>query len=166
MERDEKWLAQEEARLMTWPREKLIGWLEWNDPNGIWTDKDMVANDMDPMTVADAVQQVMEFVGQDMLSPEEMMSGSLDANPGRYPKPDEFDPWLKGSPMPPARKKTIDIKDLMRKDPDAADALVEMLGSEADQVEIEDGSGGYLVRHPDTGEVWEYDGANGFWVEV
>ena len=166
MERDDAWVQSEEQRLMTWPREKLIGWLEWNDANGIWSDKDMIANDMDPMTVADAVEQVMNFVRENLESPEEMMGGSLAANPGRYPKPDEFDPWLKGSPMPPARTKKLDIADLMRNDPDAADGLVEMLGDEADTVEIEDGPGGYLVRHPKTGEMWEYDGANGFWVEI
>lgn len=95
MERDAKWLAHERARLLTWPREKLIGWLEWNDANGIWSDEDMIANDMDPMTVEDAVDQVMVFVEENLETPEEMMGASLEKNPGRYPKPAEFDPWLK-----------------------------------------------------------------------
>lgn len=95
MERDANWLASERARLLTWDRKKLIGWLQWNDPNGIWSDDDMVANDMDPMSVEDAVDQVMPFVEENMETPEEMMRGSLKANPGRYPKPAEFDPWLK-----------------------------------------------------------------------
>jgi hypothetical protein len=95
MERDQAWLESERQRLLAWPREKLIGWLQWNDPNGIWSDKDMVANDMDPMTVDEAVEQVMVFVEETMETPEEMMRGSLDANPARYPKPQEFDPWLK-----------------------------------------------------------------------
>lgn len=79
--RDANWLASE--------------WLQWNDPNGIWSDDDMVANDMDPMTVEDAVDQIMPFVEETGETPEEMMHGSLAANPGRYPKPAEFDPWLK-----------------------------------------------------------------------
>jgi hypothetical protein len=95
MKRDENWLASERARLLTWDREKLIGWLQWNDPNGIWSDEAMVANDMDPMTVEDAVEQVMPFVEETLETPEEMMYGSLKANPNRYPKPAEFDPWLK-----------------------------------------------------------------------
>ena len=93
-ERDDAWLQAEEQRLLKWPREKLIGWLQWNDGNGIWSDEDMIRNDMDPMTVEDAVEQVMEFVREDMLSPEEMMSGSLASNPGRYPEPAEFDPFI------------------------------------------------------------------------
>lgn len=164
---EDAWLQAEEQRLLKWPRQKLIGWLQWNDGNGIWSDEDMIRNDMDPMTVEDAVEQVMKFVRENMETPEEMMGGSLDSNPGRYPKPDAFDPWLKGTPMPPrAGPKKLDIADLMRNDPDAADGLVDMLGSDADNVDIEDGPGGYLVRHPHTGEMWEYDGANGFWVEV
>lgn len=95
MERNDEWLEAERARLMTWPREKLIDWLAWNDPNGIWTDKDMIANDMDPMTVEDAVEQVMPFVEENMETPEEMMTGSLTANPGRYPQPSDFDRFLK-----------------------------------------------------------------------
>jgi len=166
MERDQAWLESERQRLMTWPREKLIGWLQWNDPNGVWSDEDMLADDMDPMTVEDAVEQVMMFVEETGESPEEMMQGSLSANPGRYPKPAEFDPWLKNTPMPPLPPKALDVKWLMRKDPDAFDSLIEMMGSEADELELEDAPDGYLARHPRTGEVWEYDGANGFWVEA
>lgn len=95
MERDDAWLAQERQRLLGWPREKLIGWLRWNDPNGIWTDKQMVANDMDPMSLEDAVEQVMVNVEETLETPEEMMASSLAQNPKRYPRPEEFDPWLK-----------------------------------------------------------------------
>ncbi len=83
------------ARLMTWPREKLIGWLQWNDPNGIWTDKDMEANDMDPMSVEEAVDQIMAFVEDNGETPEDMMGASLEANPSRYPQPSQFDKFLK-----------------------------------------------------------------------
>ncbi len=95
MERDEQWVEAVRADLMTWDRQKLIDWLCWNDANGIWTDEDMVANDMDPMTVEDAVEQVMPFVEETRETPEEMMKGSLEANPGRYPFPDQFDRFLK-----------------------------------------------------------------------
>lgn len=164
MERDANWLASERQRLLTWPREKLIGWLQWNDGNGIWSDEDMIANDMDPMTVEDAVEQVMAFVEENRETPEEMMGGSLEKNPDRYPKPAEFDPWLKGAPMPPAKPRDFDM--LKAKDRVAAASLRDMLGSDTINVEFEDGPGGYLVRHKDTGEVWEYDGANDVWLEV
>lgn len=95
MERDQAWLESEYQRLMTWPREKLIGWLVWNDANGVWTDEDMIANDMDPMTVEDAVEQIMMFVEENRETPEEMMGTSLAINPDRYPNHREFDPWLK-----------------------------------------------------------------------
>lgn len=88
-------LAAERERLMSWPRHDLIDWLCWVDPNGIWTDEDMVANDMDPMSQEEAVDQVMSFVEEEMETPEEMMGASLKANPGRYPKPEEFDRFLK-----------------------------------------------------------------------
>lgn len=89
-------LAAERHRLMTtWSHKDLIDWLCWNDPNGIWTDEDMIANDMDPMSQEEAVDQVMAFVEENMETPEEMMGSSLKANPGRYPKPEEFDRFLK-----------------------------------------------------------------------
>lgn len=166
MERDDKWLAHERARLLTWPREKLIGWLHWNDPNGIWYDDDMVANDMDPMTVEDAVEQVMPFVEETMETPEEMMGGSQATNPGRYPKPVEFDPWLKGTGELPNKSKSKAFDLLKSKDPTAAAALHDMLGRDVINVEFEDGPEGYVVTHKDTGEVWEYDGAEDMWVEA
>lgn len=95
MERDASWLFDEHDRLLTWPRQKLIDWLCWNDANGIWTDEDMIANDMDPMTVEDAVDQIMPFVEENLETPEEMMAGSLKANPTRYPQPSQFDRFLK-----------------------------------------------------------------------
>ena len=76
-DRGDDWLASERKRLLaTWSRKDLISWLVWNDPNGIWTDKDMIANDMDPMTQEDAVEQVMEFVKDNRETPEEMKIGS------------------------------------------------------------------------------------------
>lgn len=89
-------LAAERHRLMTtWDRKKLIDWLCWVDPNGIWTDKDMHANDMDPMSQEEAVDQVMSFVEDAGETPEEMMGGSLAVNPDRYPQPQQFDRFLK-----------------------------------------------------------------------
>ena len=32
-------------------RESIINWLCWNDPNGIWTDDDSVAEDKQPLTL-------------------------------------------------------------------------------------------------------------------
>jgi hypothetical protein len=78
MQRDAKWLENERRRLLTWDRQMLIGWLSWNDPNGIWTDKEMAANDMDPMSVEEAVDMIMEFVAENMETPEEMMRRSLE----------------------------------------------------------------------------------------
>lgn len=165
MQRDDAWLAKVRAHLMTWPREKLIGWLQWNDGNGIWSDEDMIANDMEPMTVKDAVEQVMMFVEENRETPEEMMQGSLEANPDRYPKHDQFDPWLRGSPMPKAQAKGYDA--LRSKDPAAAQSLKDMLGADVHAVVIDvDGPDGYTVTHPTSGETWEYDGANDMWMEV
>lgn len=81
--------------LTTWTRQDMIDWLCWNDRNGIWTDEDMRREDMDPMSEEEAVDQIMAFVEDTGETPEEMMGGSLKANPQRYPKPEEFDRFLK-----------------------------------------------------------------------
>jgi hypothetical protein len=167
MERDAAWLAKVRAELLTWPREKLIGWLNWVDSNGIWSDSDMIANDMDPMTVEDAVEQVMAFVEESGESPVDSMAASLEKNPGRYPKPEEFDPWLKGTGDLPNQPKQGTFEWLVAKDRPAALSLRDLLGHDVhNQIEIDDGPTGYLVTHKGTGEVWEYDGANDMWLEV
>ena len=73
MNRDDKWLETERVRLMKWDRLQLIDWLQWVDSNGIWSDEDMVDNELDPMGVEEAVEQVMVFVAGNMETPEEMM---------------------------------------------------------------------------------------------
>ena len=37
-------------------RKQLIAWLCWNDPNGIYTDRDSLAGDRPPLTLAEARQ--------------------------------------------------------------------------------------------------------------
>jgi len=81
--------------MTSFSREELIDWLCWVDANGIWTDKDLIANDMDPMSQEEAVDQVMAFVEETGETPEEMMGASLEANPDRYSNPEEFDRFLK-----------------------------------------------------------------------
>lgn len=88
-------LEQERQRLMTWPREKLIGWLQWNDPNGAYSDEDAIRDDFEPLDVPTAVDLIMAHVEEAGETPEEMMGGSLAANPQRYPKPEQFDYYLK-----------------------------------------------------------------------
>ena len=88
----EEWLSAERARLLKWDRHQLIDWLQWVDPNGTWSDEDMVRGDMDPMDVVEAVDQVMNFVEETLETPEEMMASSATANPGRY-RPGSMDPF-------------------------------------------------------------------------
>lgn len=40
----------------------LIRFLVWVDGNGIWSDQDSIANDMDPITFEDAKSKVLEFL--------------------------------------------------------------------------------------------------------
>lgn len=75
-ERDEKWLAAERQRLMGWPREDLIAWLRWNDPNGSYTDEDAEAEGMEPLDVESAVDLVMGHVEENLETPEEMRAAS------------------------------------------------------------------------------------------
>jgi len=74
--RDEKWIAQERARLMKWSREELIDWLRWNDHNGSFTDKDAEAEGWAPLSVEEAVDIIMKHVEENLETPEEMMRSS------------------------------------------------------------------------------------------
>jgi hypothetical protein len=38
----------------TGTREEIIAWLEWNDPNGVWNDKDSEAEGWQPITLEGA----------------------------------------------------------------------------------------------------------------
>jgi len=35
-------------------REQVIEWLEWNDPNGVYSDSDSIAEGFDPLTLETA----------------------------------------------------------------------------------------------------------------
>jgi len=82
MKRDANWLERIRHGLLVWDRDQLIDWLQWVDSNGIWSDEDMLSNDLDPMSVEEAVDQVMSFVAETMETPEEMITRSTRANPG------------------------------------------------------------------------------------
>lgn len=75
-ERDDNWIESERRRLMTWPREDLIAWLRWNDPNGSFADEEAEAEDMEPLDVEGAVDIIMRHVEENLESPEEMMRSS------------------------------------------------------------------------------------------
>lgn len=72
-ERDDKWLENERRRLMGWPREDLIAWLRWNDPNGSFTDEDAEAEGWKPLDVRGLVDIIMNHVEENLETPEEMM---------------------------------------------------------------------------------------------
>lgn len=84
-ERDASWLAGERARLMGWPREELIRWLQWNDHNGSFSDEDSEREGMDPITVEDAVDLIMNHVEENMETPEEMVRGARVRGVGAMP---------------------------------------------------------------------------------
>ena len=43
-------------------REGLIRFLVWVDGNGIWTDSDSLANDMEPISLQEAKEKAQEFL--------------------------------------------------------------------------------------------------------
>ena len=45
---------EQRAILTEGTRRDLIGWLEWNDPNGCYSDADMEAEGLDPLTLEEA----------------------------------------------------------------------------------------------------------------
>lgn len=57
--------ADLEKELSLWSREKMINWLEWNDPNGIWTDEDAKAEGYKPFTQQDAKDYLIQILSQD-----------------------------------------------------------------------------------------------------
>lgn len=98
MNRDANWISAERNRLLEWDRLDLIEWLVWVDPGGVWTDVDMERDGMDPMSVADAVEQVMVFVAVNRRTPEEMTEkGSPRPEDGLYRSPDGARPDFVGA---------------------------------------------------------------------
>jgi hypothetical protein len=96
-ERDEKWLESERRRLMTWPREDLIAWLRWNDPNGSYTDEDAAAEDMEPLDVESAVDLIMGHVEENLETPEEMRAAAARQAHRQPAMPAAYDPsrWMR-----------------------------------------------------------------------
>ena len=43
-------------------REGLIRFLVWVDGNGIWSDSDSIANDMEPISLQEAKEKAQEFL--------------------------------------------------------------------------------------------------------
>ncbi len=54
--RDENFANPEmqQAILEEGSREEIVRWLEWNDPNGVWSDEDSDAEGWQPITLQDA----------------------------------------------------------------------------------------------------------------
>jgi|GEM_PF-2862128 len=50
------------SELLNWSREKMIVWLNWNDPNGIWTDEDSIAEGMKPLTKENAYNYIYKLL--------------------------------------------------------------------------------------------------------
>lgn len=51
-----------ESELSTWSREKMIEWLDWNDPNGIWTDEDAKNENVPMLTRDKAKDYIVRFI--------------------------------------------------------------------------------------------------------
>lgn len=54
-----RWWAKADS--LDWSKQRrtaLIDFLEWNDPNGIYSDEDSISQDMEPMTKAEALDAV------------------------------------------------------------------------------------------------------------
>lgn len=56
--------ADLENELSTWPKEKIISWLDWNDPNGIWTDEDAIAEGYEPFTKESAKEYLIKMLSR------------------------------------------------------------------------------------------------------
>lgn len=46
-------------------REEIIGWLVWNDGNGVYTDDDCDSEEMEPLTLELARQQMRDILERD-----------------------------------------------------------------------------------------------------
>ncbi len=59
-------LSEDELRneLKGWCRENLISWLKWNDPNGIYTDKESMAELGIILTYEEGVELIVKQVCQ------------------------------------------------------------------------------------------------------
>jgi hypothetical protein len=69
---DEVFVEAVELDLDEWTRTDLLEWLQWNDPNGAYTDELADAGDYDRLTREEASELVMEKVRENYESPAEM----------------------------------------------------------------------------------------------
>ncbi|QIY83006.1 hypothetical protein HER18_05365 [Chryseobacterium sp. NEB161] len=52
------------AELVTWDREKLIDWLCWNDPHGIYTDEESMDELGNIMSKEEGITIIMRQIGE------------------------------------------------------------------------------------------------------
>ena len=70
-----KELESERNRLLsTWSLEKARNWLLRCDPNGVWNDDEREAEQMDPLSLEDAVDSIIEMISEDNFTPEEILA--------------------------------------------------------------------------------------------
>lgn len=70
-----KQLEDEKQRLLaTWSLEKARHWLVSVDPNGVWTDEERMREEMDPLTLEDAVDSIVSMISEDNFTPEEILA--------------------------------------------------------------------------------------------
>ena len=74
--RGPEWLAAQRAFLEAMPFEKLLRIVRWNDPNGAWSDAELIEYETDKDMLVDVI---MEWIAETSESPEEWFAGH-DAN--------------------------------------------------------------------------------------
>lgn len=67
--RDHAWLDAERERISSWPTERLLSWIRWNDPNGSHDEDDTRGTP----SHGDMVEKIMNHVEENLETPEEMM---------------------------------------------------------------------------------------------
>ena len=60
--------AGQASILKTGTREEIIAWLVWNDPNGVWTDKDSEAEGWRPITLEAARAAMQKSLAESEVS--------------------------------------------------------------------------------------------------
>lgn len=69
----EEWLRAQRERLESMSFDKLLGWVRWNDPNGAWSDLELIEYDTDKAVLVDTL---MGWVEDSEETPEEWIMAS------------------------------------------------------------------------------------------
>lgn len=72
-----EWLLAQRERLESMSFDTLLAWCQWNDPNGAWSDRELIEYDIDKAVLVDTL---MDWIEESEETPEEWIMASARQN--------------------------------------------------------------------------------------